>query len=191
MADTKISGLNSLTGSDVTTSTDVLPIVDTSATETKKILVDELGIALGRTVRKTANESVSSSSTLQDDDHLTFPIAANEEWVAVYKLSLGSALGATGFKVAVTVPSGASMEAGCKIACLLGSVAGGRTSTSGATIINNTFAAAEAGGDADVHVWVSNGATPGSVTLQWAQSNVTSSALTLFKGSFLVKHRIA
>lgn len=46
MANTKISALAALTGSDVTASTDVLPIVDTSAATTKKILVSELAIAV-------------------------------------------------------------------------------------------------------------------------------------------------
>lgn len=46
MADTKISALTALAGTDVSTSTDVLPIVDTSVATTKKILVDELRIAM-------------------------------------------------------------------------------------------------------------------------------------------------
>lgn len=46
MADTKISGLTALTGANVTSADDVLPIVDTSATQTKKITVDELDTAL-------------------------------------------------------------------------------------------------------------------------------------------------
>jgi len=46
MADTKISALTALTGASVDTTADVLPIVDTSATTTKKILIDELRIAL-------------------------------------------------------------------------------------------------------------------------------------------------
>jgi hypothetical protein len=42
MSDTKISGLTGLSATDVVTSTDVLPIVDISATATKKITVDAL-----------------------------------------------------------------------------------------------------------------------------------------------------
>ncbi len=42
MSDTKISGLNVLLGSGVDGAADVLPIVDTSATETKQITVEEL-----------------------------------------------------------------------------------------------------------------------------------------------------
>ena len=46
MADTKISALTALTGADVDTAADVLAIVDTGVTTTKKILIDELGLAL-------------------------------------------------------------------------------------------------------------------------------------------------
>lgn len=46
MADTKISAMAALTGAGVAAATDVIPIVDTSATETKKITVAELLIGL-------------------------------------------------------------------------------------------------------------------------------------------------
>lgn len=49
MANLKISALSALAGADVAPATDVLPIVDTSATTTMKIVVDELGIALNAT----------------------------------------------------------------------------------------------------------------------------------------------
>lgn len=49
MAGQKISALTALAGTAVDTATDVLPIVDTSVTTTKKILVSELLIALGVT----------------------------------------------------------------------------------------------------------------------------------------------
>lgn len=47
MADTKISALTELAGASVTTADDVLPIVDTSVTTTKKITVDGLKTAMG------------------------------------------------------------------------------------------------------------------------------------------------
>jgi hypothetical protein len=45
MADKKITALTALTGAN-TVSTDVFPIVDVSATETKKITAEELAVAL-------------------------------------------------------------------------------------------------------------------------------------------------
>jgi hypothetical protein len=46
MADSKISALTALTGADVALATDVMPIVDTNVTTTKKITVEQLGVAL-------------------------------------------------------------------------------------------------------------------------------------------------
>ena len=54
MANTKISLLTALTGANVAPATDIIPIVDTSATETKKITVSELLIGMG--VTSTAAE---------------------------------------------------------------------------------------------------------------------------------------
>lgn len=60
MADTKISALTALTGANVDPVADVFPIVDTSVTTTKKILVSELGKAL--TVHKTEIATTSGTS---------------------------------------------------------------------------------------------------------------------------------
>ena len=46
MADTKVSALSALTGANVAQLSDVIPIVDTSVTTTKKILVSELANAM-------------------------------------------------------------------------------------------------------------------------------------------------
>ena len=59
MADTKISALTALTGANVDTAADVLAIVDTDVTTTKKILIDELRIALG--IATQANQETATS----------------------------------------------------------------------------------------------------------------------------------
>lgn len=63
MADTKISGLTALTGASVDTSADVIPIVDTSVTTTKKITVAELAIALGATGASQAELDAGTVTT--------------------------------------------------------------------------------------------------------------------------------
>jgi len=137
------------------------------------------------TKRKTADESVSSSTTLQDDDHLTFPIAANEEWTTTIQASyVHSAAG--GVKAAVTVPSGATMHAS-----VIGTGASfyqGATTTSGTAIL---VVSSGVGTDAVFKVWVLNGATPGNVTLQWAQNTSDGTSTTARKGSFENATRVA
>ena len=62
MADTKISSLTALTGADTDTAADVLAIVDTSVTTTKKMLVDELAVALASTQAEV--NAMTSTNTL-------------------------------------------------------------------------------------------------------------------------------
>lgn len=143
------------------------------------------------TKRKTADETVTTSTTLQDDDHLVFPIAANEEWTVTYHADCGAALGTTGIKVAVTTPAGSTLDFSATITGLGGSGQpfGGRTTTSGTAAVNLALAA---GGDQQLFgvLWVLNGATPGNVTLQWAQGTSSGTGLTLRKGSFLRANKI-
>ena len=58
--------------------------------------------------RKTADESVTSA-TLQDDDHLSFSIAANEIWAVDILLRIAMTAAGGGFRCTFTLPSGASM----------------------------------------------------------------------------------
>ena len=62
MADSKISALTSLAGADIATATDVLPIVDTSVTTTKKTTIDDLGTSLGATQAEV--NAMTSTTTL-------------------------------------------------------------------------------------------------------------------------------
>ena len=62
MSDSKISALTALTGANVDTAADVLAIVDTSVTTTKKILIDEVRIALGIA---TAAETLTGTSAVK------------------------------------------------------------------------------------------------------------------------------
>ena len=60
MANQKISALTAMTGANVDQTADVLPIVDTSATTTKKILISELAQALS--VLSTEQATTSGTS---------------------------------------------------------------------------------------------------------------------------------
>jgi len=61
MADSKISALTSLTGANVTSADDVLAIVDTSVTTTKKITVDELDVALWNKTSHTLGSNFTAT----------------------------------------------------------------------------------------------------------------------------------
>lgn len=76
MADTKISGLTSLTGADVASATDVLPIVDTSVTTTKKItraqLFDISDSGGGQIVFPATQNASAGANTLDDYEEGSF-----------------------------------------------------------------------------------------------------------------------
>lgn len=149
------------------------------------------GLAWKIVKRKTADESVTSSVTLQDDDHLTFPIGANEEWVADFYVGCGNLLTSTGIKSAVTVPAGATLDVtGWFATVTAGNDQTGNSQTSGTGWITFTPGAGNTGG-IHVHVWVLNGATAGNVTLQWAQGTSNGNPLTFRKGAHMTAIRIA
>src|SRR3972149_2730731 len=90
MADSKISALTALTGANVDTAADVLAIVDTGVSTTKKILINELSIALG----------VWSTG----DVKLTLKTTADGGWVLMDDKTIGNAAsGGTGRANADTV----------------------------------------------------------------------------------------
>jgi hypothetical protein len=137
------------------------------------------------TKRKTADESVTSSTTMQDDDHLTFPIGANEEWVVQYCVHAGTSLPITGIKEAITVPSGATFQVSA--AADGAAVHNNLSATSSGTQLDftTTLMAGTNSSFITLMLWVLNGATPGNVTLQFAQSTSDATAVSHRKGSFL------
>lgn len=153
---------------------------------TTPIINSATGINQSIPRRKTADESVASSTTLQNDDVLLFPIAANREWIAEFHLTAGDAISTTGIKLSVAVPAGATLRFAFAIMGDKGE-SHGNTSTATATPIiaiitdfTNTGSVIIKG-----QVWVLNSTTAGNVTLQWAQNTSSATALKIHKGSFL------
>lgn len=141
------------------------------------------------TLRKTADQSVTSSVTPVNDTHLNFSIAANEEWAGQICISAGAALSTTGALIDINTPAGATVEVfgfgvnhstpkrSAAIAGTLDFNAAAWSTADGATII--------------INFWILNGANAGTVNLQWAQSTSSATALTFRKGSRLQAIRVA
>ncbi len=155
---------------------------------TKKMKDDIEGKLVVSVIRKTADESVTSNTTLQDDDHLLFNIAVNEVWYVEYVL-FGTDAAGFDFKFTVAVPSGATgkwWDVGQVSVLTAGGVLTG--TSFGTTISIDT-------GAADKYIllyaYVFNGATAGQVKLQWAQTASEAGAATLYANSFLRATKIA
>jgi hypothetical protein len=143
--------------------------------------------------RKTADQSVTSQTTLQNDTDFVFPIAANEEWIADYSIDAGASILTTGLKLGITIPAGATINATADGISSAGAITiSGRTAASG-LVMDFTIAFWTAGGNGTfrMNAWILNGATAGSITAQFAQSTSVATATTLRKGSHMTAVRIA
>ena len=143
--------------------------------------------------RKSADQSVTSSIALQNDADFVLAVGVLEEWVGTIHLSIGAAIGTTGIKLAMTTPAGASV---LYAASVIGDTSA--KSASGHSIASGTVVDATAGlmvgcvnSTVVMQFWILNGATPGSLTLQFAQSTSSGTAVTVRKGSSLFAQRVA
>jgi hypothetical protein len=136
--------------------------------------------------RKTATESVTSSTSVQDDDHLSMTLSANTTYWLDGILITDGAVGGD-FRLQFVVPSGT-------IRWLANGPVAGATNTvtdvdrnwkvGSTTTVMGTIAA---GTSSIVHVAgiIRTGASGGTFKLQWAQGTSSATATRLFVNSFL------
>ena len=134
-------------------------------------------------VRKTSNESVSSSTVLQNDDHLLFAMATNEVWMLhICLIHSGGASGVPDLKLAFTLPSGATMALESLTTNDSGTAFNARWNTSGSN--TNVLSPASANpGTLIIDGIVTNGGTAGNFQTQFAQVNSSAENETLYANS--------
>lgn len=129
-------------------------------------------------VYKSADEVVNNSAVFQDDNHLSFPVGANELWVVSYVLFVvGDAT--ADMKLQLAAPAGATIVGGimaARVTDLVMSVA----TLPGAIGVDAT------GRQARLDATVETVGTAGNVVLQWAQSTAVAANTTVKKGSYLL-----
>lgn len=161
--------------------------VATVGTDTLSLRASEVGYSpagFEAYVLKALTETVTSNTTPQDDDELTYAVGANEKWLMEFQLLARAANTTPDIKVQVTVPSGAT-----GYVSILGGPAPGSTlnvtcehkalSTLGPFaigLLSSSFYWIT------VRAYVSTSVTAGSVTLQWAQ-NTSSGTGTQVDGA--------
>jgi hypothetical protein len=138
---------------------------------------------------KTADQSYTTQTALQSDTDLSYSIAENEIWAVRFMLDVGAALATPGLKLSVSVPSGAVVNVVAGMipdTVTAANVTLKRSAVASATL---TFAAAGLVGVGDSIVemmaYVKNGATAGTVQLQFCQATSSGTAITLRKGSWM------
>lgn len=141
---------------------------------------DDLNAALGIHRYKTADETISATTTLQNDDHLFAPVEAN----AVYSLYL-TVLYQSGttpdFKQAFTAPAGTTFESSWFL-YNPGTVALGTTGALG-SVTGLAGTAANVPFILSATVFV--GGTAGTVQWQWAQNTSDAGSTIVRKGGRL------
>lgn len=134
-------------------------------------------------VVKQVNETVNNSAALQDDDQLKFNVGANEDWTFRFVVQANAATAAD-LRFAVTAPSGAT----CYV-----SANDVETATSEAQLgcgVSSALVTGNATNDMyEITGSVKNGATPGVVTLQWAQFTANASNTIVYTGSYVSAYR--
>jgi hypothetical protein len=156
--------------------------------------------ALGVFALKTANESVTSSTTLQADDQLFVALSANAKYKLDcwfnYQGAADGGTGAGGLKLQFTLPSGATMKwanFGVNTGALTsynvvveaqGAASPRSVGTNGIPGSGGTEMACQPRG------YITTSSTSGNIQLMWAQNASNVTATTLFAGSFLHVTRI-
>lgn len=183
------TGATTLTSNGVLLGNTTSAITATTAGTTGQVLVGVTSSApvfgnwLPIAKYKSADETVTSSNTLQDDDHLSFAIGASEVW-AFLLIIRGSGATSGGMKWAFTVPSGATSRGHITM-----------PNTTGAD--QDLTASAGASGSFglttgyQISGYVANSTTAGNFTFQWAQQTSNGSGTTIKRGSTLTAWRIS
>jgi hypothetical protein len=135
-------------------------------------------------LRKTADESVSSSTTLQNDDVLKIALAASDavEFSAVMFVSSTSST--PDFKMTFTVPSGASVRWLAEYFDGANYQGSSVITGSGTTVAFGV--AANVVGMVKLSGIVVNGSNAGDLQLQWAQNTSNGTAVKVEQRSFLL-----
>ena len=138
------------------------------------------GVGSSIAIFKASDESVTSSTALQDDDDFSFAIGANEQWIGSFMLIITSS-NSGGFKMDFTVPSGAT-----------GSMRGGTNPVFAPTAIGTPAGGTNAiSSAADFTFIINNGSTAGTVQLRWSQFTSNATATVIKAGTVLQAIRTA
>ena len=137
---------------------------------------------MATTVYKTADETVNNSNTLQDDDHISLTVLANEVWDFYMVLHTDSNASAD-VKVGWSVPSG------CTINWHEIAVNASANNESGTELLDGEGVGVTQQDTYGGTIIV--GGTGGTVQMRWAQSAAHASDAKVLLGSFLIAWKLS
>lgn len=143
-------------------------------------------------IEKPSDESVTNSTTKQDDDHLQFAVGANQKWSVDLYLVATAASGPPDLKYAINLPSGSSTRYWAINSRDPGMRITDQAAVDLATAPDTDIVLALDGSTnygSLIHIEFSTGGTSGSFKFQWAQNSPYNGATTVKAGSTLVATR--
>jgi hypothetical protein len=145
-------------------------------------------------VRKPSDESVTSSTTFQDDDDLKFSIGPNESWVFDFVCVVHGPTTAD-LKVQITGPSGVTGSAGTASLAFNVTDNNGSATFAAASVVTNAFTFIGLGGASKPTMLLIKGVAvnsvnAGTMTLQWAQNTSDPGAVVMEKNSYVLAQRV-
>lgn len=143
-------------------------------------------------VRKTADESITSTGSLQNDDHLFFSIGANEIWFAEFTIFYDAGTAGDIF-FGISLPAGATYRDGVMGLDVGTAADAGNFRTRSLTSGGIGLGGAGTGTVLMVlyKVVITNSSTAGTATLQWAQNSSSGTATKVYANSMLVATKVA
>ena len=139
-------------------------------------------------ILKSADQTKASDTTLANDTHLQFTMLANRTYRIKIKVffDCGDALGADGFKYALTGPSSPTLVRVEKSDQAPGALTPTNyINDTSYTASTSVVSGAQNGGTLTMEIDVQNGANGGTFAFQWAQNMSDTDATTVRKGSSL------
>jgi hypothetical protein len=135
---------------------------------------------------KGSDETVTNSSTLQNDNDLSFSIGANETWEVIAQLDADNGSNnSSKMKVSLTIPSG-SVHVFAWVADGDGDDDDGDwISSSGSSAGNFELNGSDEKGPVLLQGLVIGGSTGGTVHIQWAPDTSSNSSVTVHTNSYL------
>ncbi|MCX4704367.1 hypothetical protein [Streptomyces sp. NBC_01373] len=157
------------------------------------------GIGQTQYIAKTADETITSSTTFQDDDHLVLPVVASAVYtfaLDLYTIDVADFIG--DFKITFTCPTGATFDmhgAGPHSTDFTGGTNAngewiGRLGATSAST-NLVFGCGSALTAVRIYGRLVMSSTAGNFRLQWAQNASDASGVTVKAGSIMTMTRVA
>ncbi len=143
------------------------------------------------TVVKAADESVTSSTTLQDDNHLILALEANATYVVEGALFYDGQFNAGNLKLTWSLPASATIYWAPNAPATGGAAAYASQATTSGNLSVGTYGTGGTKTTASISATVTTAGTAGSMTLRWAQDTSSATATTIYAKSWLRAIRIA